>query len=136
MRFLIVDDGRETRLLLRRVLEPYGTISIAADGEECILAFSTALREQRPYYLVTMDILMPNLDGPDALREIREIEAEYNIPAPNRTPVIMVSGLENSEEVQNAYPLGSAVGYIEKPINTSKLLKEIANLGITLTKAK
>lgn len=136
MRFLIVDDDYETRFLLRKILEPYGSVSIAADGEECILAFSTALREKKPFYLITLDILMPNLDGQDTLRELREIEAENDIPPQNRTPVIMVSGLENSKEVQDTYYFGSAVGYIEKPIDTRALLDEIAKLGITLTKTK
>ena len=136
MRFLIVDDDCETRLLLRKTLEPYGSVSIAADGEECILAFTTALRQKKPFYLITMDILMPNLDGQDALREIREIEADYDIPPEKRTPVIMISGLENSKEVQDTYSLGSTVGYIEKPINTKTLLDVIAKLGVTLTKTK
>lgn len=134
MRFLIVDDDSEARLLLRKILEPYGSVSIAADGEECILAFSTAFRNNKPYSLITLDILMPNLDGQQTLRELREIEAEYNIPPAQRTPVIMISGLENSKEVHDTYFLGSAVGYIEKPISSQHLLGEIQNLGLLLLK--
>lgn len=134
MRFLVVDDDFETRHLMQKLLRPFGDVDVATDGEEGVEAFARALKEGEPYSLVTMDILMPNIDGQQALREIRQIEKERGIDAEKQARVIMVSGLDNSEELHDAFFLGEATGYIVKPINHAVLLQEIAKLGIPLPK--
>ena len=134
MRLLVVDDDFETRHLMQRLLRPFGDVDVATDGEEGVEAFSRALKEGEPYSLVTMDILMPNIDGQQALREIRQIEKERGIAPEKQARVIMVSGLDNSEELHDAFFLGEATGYIVKPINHAVLLQEIAKLGIPLPK--
>lgn len=132
MRFLVVDDDFETRRLVQKLLRPFGEVDVATDGEEGVESFSRALKEQEPYSLITMDILMPNIDGQQALREIREIEKEYGIVDQRQTPVIMISGLANSEALHDAFFIGEATGYIVKPINHAVLLQEITKLGVTL----
>lgn len=132
MRFLVVDDDFETRHLMQKLLRPFGDVDVATDGEEGVEAFSRALKEGDPYALVTMDILMPNIDGQQALREIRQIEKEHDIARENQARVIMVSGLDNSKELHDAFFLGEATSYIVKPINHTVLLQEIAKLGLPL----
>ena len=132
MRFLVVDDDFETRNLMQKLLRPFGDVDVATDGEEGVEAFLRALKAGEPYALVTMDILMPNVDGQQALREIRQIEKEHNIARENQVRVIMVSGLDNSEELHDAFFLGEATSYIVKPINHAVLLQEIAKLGLPL----
>lgn len=133
MRFLVVDDDFETRHLMQKLLRPFGDVDVATDGEEGVEAFLRALKDGEPYSLVTMDILMPNIDGQQALREIRQIEKERGIGPEKQARVIMVSGLDNSEELHDAFFLGEATGYMVKPINHAVLLQEIAKLGIPLT---
>ena len=132
MRFLVVDDDFETRHLMQKLLRPFGDVDVATDGEEGVEAFSRALKAGEPYALVTMDILMPNIDGQQALREIRQIEKEHDIAPENQVKVIMVSGLDNSEELHDAFFLGEATSYIVKPINHQALLQEIAKLGVAI----
>lgn len=132
MRFLVVDDDFETRHLMQKLLRPFGDVDVAMDGEEGVEAFSRALKDGEPYSLVTMDILMPNIDGQQALREIRQIEKEHDIAADKQVRIIMISGLDNSEELHDAFFLGEATSYIVKPINHEVLLQEIAKLGIPL----
>ena len=132
MRFLVVDDDFETRHLMQKLLRPFGDVDVATDGEEGVEAFSRALKAGEPYALVTMDILMPNVDWQQALREIRQIEKEHGIARENQVRVIMVSGLDNSEELHDAFFLGEATSYIVKPINHAVLLQEIAKLGLPL----
>lgn len=133
MRFLVVDDDFETRLLMQKLLRPYGEVDIATDGEEAVALFASALKEGEPYSLITMDILMPNVDGQQALREIREIEKEKGISESAQAKVIMVSGLDDSEELHDAFFLGEATGYIVKPIHKDLLLQEVEKLGILIS---
>lgn len=132
MRFLVVDDDFQTRTLVQRFLYPYGFVDVATDGEEAVAAFQQALKEKEPYDLITLDILMPNTDGQEALREIRDIEKEWEIGEDREVKVIMISGLDNSKEVHDAFFLGRATSYIVKPIDKKVLLGEIRSLGISL----
>jgi two-component system chemotaxis response regulator CheY len=79
--------------------------------------------------------MMPNMDGQDALREIREVEKEMGIAGDKATKVIMISGLDDNKEVHDAFFLGDAISYIVKPIRKQTLLDEIQSLGVTLEKS-
>lgn len=135
MRFLVVDDDFEARHLVQKFLRPYGDVDIATDGEEAVTAFGRAIQEGEPYALVTLDIFMPNVDGQQALREIRAIEKENGIPPEKQSSVIMISGLDDSKELHDAFFLGDATSYMVKPLCHEMLLQEIAKLGVPLQKA-
>ena len=72
------------------------------------------------------------MDGQQALREIRQIEKENGISSEKQVRVIMISGLDDTEELHDAFFLGEATSYIVKPINHAVFLEEIAKLGISL----
>ena len=72
MRILIVEDEITCRMLLKEILSLYGDCDIAVDGEQAIYAFRLAWEENKPYDLICMDIMMPNIDGQKALEKIRE----------------------------------------------------------------
>ncbi|MGE4299693.1 MAG: response regulator [Desulfovibrionaceae bacterium] len=132
MRFLIVDDDFDSRKLLQKILTPFGSCDIAVDGEEGVDAFRSAFKEEEPYDLICLDILMPNLDGQQALREIREIEKEMDVPLEKAARIIMITGLDDSREVHDAFFLGDATSYIVKPIRKQVLLDEVRALGLPL----
>ena len=132
MKFLVSDDDFDSRRLVQKILHPYGYVDVAADGEEAVAAFQAALHDNEPYDLITLDILMPNADGQQALREIREIEKERGIPPEKEVKIIMLTGLDDSREVHDAFFLGTATSYIVKPIRRHILLEEISRLGLPL----
>jgi len=69
--------------------------------------------------LVTLDITMPEMDGLEALKKIKEID-------PNAT-VIMVTAIGTAESVKEAIKLG-AKGYIVKPLDREKVIERIGQI--------
>ncbi|MEJ2663598.1 MAG: response regulator [Spirochaetia bacterium] len=130
MRILIVEDDLGSRKLLQTILSPYGECDLAVDGEEGIEAFRLAWKEKKPYGLIFMDIMMPKVNGHEALRNIRIYESEMGITADQEVKVIMTTVLEDSKNVMTALYKGGAAAYIVKPIDKQKLLSELKELGL------
>ncbi len=130
MKILIVEDDFMVRQVLRDILEGYGTVDIAVNGEEAVQAFRVAWRKDEPYDLLCMDIMMPIMDGNEALIKIREIELSIGIIGSNEVKVIMISALDDAKTVVKAYSKGGATSYIVKPIEKERLINEMRAIGV------
>ncbi len=130
MRVLVVEDDFISRKLLTTLLGHYGECDIAVDGNEAVDAFRIALDEGTPYDLICMDIMMPNLDGQAALKEIRALEKEKAIPAAEEVKVVMTTALDDPKNVMESLYKGGAAAYIVKPIDKKKLIDEVRKLGL------
>lgn len=129
MRSLVVEDDFIARRILKDILSSYGDCDIAVDGEEAVSAFRLAWEEDKPYDLICMDIMMPRVDGHEALNQIRNFENLLNIKASQEAKVIMITALDDPKNVVKAFSRGAA-SYIGKPINKQRLLKDISKLGL------
>ena len=121
MKTLIVEDDFTSRLLLQRLLNRYGECHIAVNGREAVSAFRTALEEGGSYDLICMDIMMPEMDGQEALKEIRSIEEERNITSTRGAEIVMTTALAEIRNVAAAYG-EFCDGYLVKPIDKGKLI--------------
>ena len=130
MRVLVVEDDFISRKLLTTLLGHYGECDIAVDGKEAVDAFRLSMDEDNPYDLICMDIMMPNLDGQAALRDIRDLEKEKSVPASQEVKVIMTTALDDPKNVMEALNKGGAAAYIVKPIDKKKLIEEVRKLGL------
>ena len=130
MRVLVVEDDFISRKLLTTLLGHYGECDIAVDGNEAVDAFRMALDEGKPYDLICMDIMMPNLDGQAALKEIRALEMEKAVPAAEEVKVVMTTALDDPKNVMESLYKGGAAAYIVKPIDKKKLIDEVRKLGL------
>ncbi|GAB7022547.1 response regulator [Salidesulfovibrio brasiliensis] len=130
MRILIVEDEYTSRKLLKAILSDYGECDTAPDGKSGLEAFKSALVEGRPYGLVCLDIMMPVMDGHEALRAIREAEAEHGIRAQDEVKVIMVTAINDPVTVVKAYYQGGVAAYIPKPIEVDSLISILKDLEI------
>ena len=130
MRVLVVEDDFISRKLLTTLLGHYGECDIAVDGNEAVDAFRIALDEGTPYDLICMDIMMPNLDGQAALKEIRALEKEKAVPAAEEVKVVMTTALDDPKNVMESLYKGGAAAYIVKPIDKKKLIDEVRKLGL------
>ncbi len=130
MRFLVVEDDFTSRKLLQKILAPYGEVDVAVNGQESLDAFTAALEEGNPYELVCMDIMMPEMDGQEALKKIREVEKQRGIPGSQEVKVIMTTALDDPKNVVEAYYKGGATSYVPKPIDRQLFLQLLRNIGI------
>ncbi len=129
MRVLIAEDDFVARRILGDILSPHGDCDVVVDGDEAVQAFRLAREERRGYDLICMDIMMPNMDGQEALRQIRDIEKENGIKESDGVKVLMVTALGDPGSVFNAYK-GGADSYVVKPISKTSILKELRKLGL------
>lgn len=130
MKALIVDDDFYSRNMIHEILRPYASCEIAVNGEEAIEAFRAALGRGDPYGIVCLDLLMPELDGQEALKEIRSIEKEHKVHPQAEAKVIVTTMLDDNKETHDAFFLGGATSYLVKPIDEEKLLGELRSLGV------
>ena len=129
MRILIAEDDFASRKVILKFLSVYGECDVTVDGMEAIDAFMMALEEGNPYDLVCLDIMMPVMDGYQALVGIRNLEKERNIPEDKRTKVIMATALNEEKNVKMAFELGCTI-YSGKPIDQNRFEQALRKLGL------
>lgn len=115
-KILIVDDNREMREYLKRLLSQSFEIFEAADG-----ATALQLATQTPPHVIITDLLMPGINGLQFCREIKSGTATSHIPV-----VIVTSQAEDSMQA-SGYEAGAAV-YLTKPVKKEILIQVILNL--------
>jgi two-component system chemotaxis response regulator CheY len=130
MRILIAEDDLISRTILKDILSEYGDCDLAVDGAEAVQSFEAAIKNDKPYAVILMDIMMPKMDGIEALKEIRKIEADKGIRDSSEVKVIMVTALGDPKTVVEAYYRGGATAYIVKPVDRNQLLSEMVNIGL------
>jgi two-component system chemotaxis response regulator CheY len=128
MRALIVDDDFYSRSMIHDMLRPFADCDIAVNGEEAVFAFRKALDNDNPYDLICLDLVMPEMDGQEALQEIRAIEEERNTHPLKQAKIIVTTMLDDKKETHDAFFLGGATSYLVKPIDEGKLLGELRSL--------
>ncbi len=129
MRILIAEDDFASRKVILKFLSAYGDCDVTVDGMEAIDAFMMALEEGNPYDLICLDVMMPIMDGYQALKNIRDIEKEQNVPEDKAVKVIMTTALNEEKNVKKAFELGCTV-YCGKPIDMEKLKSTLETIGL------
>ncbi len=129
MRILVVEDDPSAAKLLMRYLDSFGECELAPDGREAIRAFRKSFRENYPYDLVCLDIIIPNGDGHETLTEIRNIEREEGLEIGEGAKVLMVSVLNDGDTILNSF-MKLCDGYLPKPVTKQQLMAKLHDIGI------
>lgn len=127
MRILIAEDDFASRKFMMRFLSKYGECDVTVDGSEAVEAFTMAIESGEGYDLICLDIMMPEVDGYQALKKIREIEKERKIPEEKAVKIIMTTALNEGKNVRKAFCLG-CTAYAGKPIDQDKFENELRKL--------
>ncbi|MBC7547502.1 MAG: response regulator [Polaromonas sp.] len=113
-RVLVVDDTEDNLFLMSSLLEDTYEVLTASSGQQAL----SIVQSQTPPDLVLLDIMMPDMDGYEVLRRLRQRPATAGIP------VIFLTALSTIEEEQLGLDLG-AVDYITKPISPPVLMARV-----------
>ena len=127
-RILIADDLPVNRSLLEHFLKKFGDCSFAANGLEVVDAFETGHTNGAPLHLIMLDIMMPEMDGQEALRLIRNKEQEMGLRQKDELKVIMVTSLGDWDNVLSGFKKG-VVEYVVKPIKETNLNEILNKMG-------
>nr|HID58921.1 response regulator [Desulfobacterales bacterium] len=118
LRVLIVDDNSTNRLILRQMVSAWGlTPSQAEDGFSAL----KALEEGNTYQLILLDKVMPDMDGFEVAKKIREIPEYSNVP------IILLSSVDEMGDRERAKELGIS-SILLKPVRRSKLYDTIVDV--------
>lgn len=116
-RVMVVDDHPLNRQVLQLMLRDSGSdISGAENGQGAVDLYLA-----EPFDLILMDIQMPVMDGLTAVRRIRALETERNLPA---AAIVMVSANALPEHLEASYAAG-ADAHVAKPVNPTTLFAAI-----------
>ncbi|MFW5730608.1 MAG: response regulator [Desulfonatronovibrionaceae bacterium] len=130
MRVLIVEDDMTSRMVLSKILSNQFECDTAENGLEAVDKFKQALKDNNPYQLILLDIMMPVMDGQSALMAIREIEARENIPEGQEIRAIMTTALTDPGNVTEAFTSGQADAYITKPFSRNKIMEALQEVKV------
>lgn len=112
---LVVDDDKNIRILMKEILEEENyTVSTAADGNAAL-----EVMDKEHIDLVILDIMMPNMDGYEFTKVLRECQ--------NNLPILMVSAKQLPADWKKGYRLGID-DYMSKPVDEEEMLLRIKNL--------
>lgn len=128
MRCLIAEDHPIFRKNLQELLSTMCVCDIAVNGQEAIDSFVLAHESKRPYDIIFMDIMMPVLDGMEALQNIRVLEKMMGIPPQLAVKVIMMTALDDPHAVIKSFNQCEADGYVVKPLSEQKIIKALRSL--------
>ena len=114
---LIVDDEPNIVMSLEFMMRKNGfLVGIARNGTEALAAI-----DQQPYDLVLLDVMMPDVDGYEVCRQLRQR------PDCAGTKVIFLSAKTREADVQKGYEVGADL-YIPKPFSTRQLMEKVREL--------
>jgi two-component system chemotaxis response regulator CheY len=86
-----------------------------------------SFKDEQPYDLICLDIMMPKVDGVKVLKAIRDYEKSKGLLPEKRVKVIMTTALQDSQMVQQSFDIGCEA-YAAKPINIDKFVEVMRNL--------
>ena len=116
VRMLVVEDNPVNQLVATGLLENMGcTVDVADDGIEAVERLTGA----HPYAAVLMDCRMPRMDGYDATREVRRLEADGR-----RVPIIAMTASALEGERERCLAVGMD-DFLTKPVDAAELERVI-----------
>lgn len=127
LRTLIVEDDYTSRALIQRFLRDVADCEVVTNGFDAVESFNAAMQNGTPYDLICMDIMMPGMNGQEALRRIRSIEEDLNVLPHQGVKIVMTTAIDSLSTVRDSF-FQMCDGYIVKPIRKNDFLDELRSI--------
>ena len=125
MKILIIDDEMPVLTKMKVLLSAYGACTLATTAQQAIQLCTSALQENKPFDLITIDIHLKDVSGLDLLASIIQIENETPLP-PAKKVVVTAAGTKDN--IIRAMIKGCD-GFLVKPVKRDTLEQKLAGLG-------
>jgi two-component system chemotaxis response regulator CheY len=116
LKALVVDDSELSRCMTGAVINKVFSHDEAENGLVAVNMYQKAVVSGMPYDIIFMDVIMPEMDGKEAVRKIREYEVTTGV---QKKPIIMISASEMIDDIE-----GLVNGLMRKP-TSKKLLNDL-----------
>jgi HD-like signal output (HDOD) protein/ActR/RegA family two-component response regulator len=131
MKILVVDDELVSRKKMQAIMDGLGECEAVENGNDAVQAFTGAWDRNDPFDLITLDIIMPEMDGTKVLSLIRQIEEERKIPRDRRAKIFMVTSLSEKDTIISCVQTGCD-DFIIKPFSQDTVSKKLMSRGFRL----
>ena len=129
MRCLVVDDDETCRKFLIRVMERIGDCDIALTGRDAIEKVTASFGRGDLYDVIFLDIMMPVMDGKQALSAIRTLERRAGLQDGWGAKIVMTTAMGDYDTVRHAFH-NQCDGYLVKPLSISRMEALLRNLKV------
>jgi two-component system chemotaxis response regulator CheY len=131
-RILIVEDSTAVQKRFISIVGLFAECHLAANGQEAVDKFKEFQEKGLGFDLVLMDVIMPVKDGLSAVKEIRAIEAGWGLEEDQEAKILIVSTVQDPEQILQAQFDCGADGYITKPFARDTVLRTLKDMGIAV----
>lgn len=130
LKILLVDDSKSAQQKICSIMSRYGECDQAYNGQEAVEMFTASLKMDSAYDLIVMDIVMPKMDGLEAVKEIRRIQKSEDVPEDQGAKIIMLTSKADPGHMMKAHFEVGVATYITKPFEERTLIEALTNLGL------
>ncbi len=131
MKILVVDDELVSRKKMQKIMESFGECEAVEKGEAAVAAFTEAWEIGIPFDMISLDIVMPDMNGIDVLQKIRAIEKEKDLPKQKQVKIMMVTSHSDKDNVIASMNAGCN-NYIVKPFDNERVAEKLESLGFKI----
>jgi two-component system chemotaxis response regulator CheY len=129
---MIVEDSGLQADIMGSILDDLGikNVTKAINGIQALEHFEKALLNGAAYSLVFLDIVMPEMDGQEALKRMRALEKRAGVGKNDKTTIIMTTALSSPADMITALIEGDCTDYVVKPVTESILRAMLIKYGL------
>jgi len=132
LNILAAEDDLTSREIIKIMLAGYGRVTAVENGLDAVSKVKEAFEKvpPRPFDLICLDIMMPELDGMEAGKQIRALEKANGVPLHQEAAIIMTTALDDPKTVIRSLYKTGATAYLVKPVQKDSLEKELKKLAL------
>ncbi len=126
MNILLVEDMKSVRVIMECFLKKHGNCNAVENGKKAVEAVEKAIEIKEYYDFICLDIMMPVMDGLEALSLIRKLEKNADV---TKSKIIMTTGNYDAQSISEANRNGCD-GYFIKPVSPDAIKRKLKEFGL------